>query len=53
MGSRIIRNILTLSIVMLVIIGKTSAQNKGAEKAKETLVKAMDQKPYNITLLGT
>jgi len=44
MGSRITRNILTLSIVMLLIICTASAQNKEVDKGKATLAKAMEQK---------
>lgn len=44
MGSRITRNILTLSMVMLLIIGKASAQNKEVDKGKAALAKAMEQK---------
>jgi tetratricopeptide (TPR) repeat protein len=44
MESRITRNILALSIVMLLIIGNASAQNKDVDKGKATLAKAMDQK---------
>ncbi len=44
MGSRITRNILTVSIVMLLVICKASAQNKDVDKGKEALAKAMDQK---------
>ena len=44
MGSRITRNILSISIVMLLVICKASAQNKDVEKGKEALAKAMDQK---------
>ena len=44
MGSRITRNILTVSIVMLLIICNASAQNKEADKGKATLAKAMEQK---------
>jgi tetratricopeptide (TPR) repeat protein len=44
MGSGITRNILTISVVMLLIIGKASAQNKDVDKGKATLAKAMEQK---------
>ena len=44
MGSRITRNILTLSIVMLLIICTASAQNKEVDKGKAALAKAMEQK---------
>jgi tetratricopeptide (TPR) repeat protein len=47
MESRIIRKILTLSIVMLLIICNASAQNKEVEKGKAALAKAMDQKDAN------
>ena len=44
MGSRITRNILTLSMMMLLIIGNASAQNKDVDKGKAALAKAMEQK---------
>lgn len=44
MGSRITRNILTVSMMMLFIICKVSAQNKDVDKGKESLAKAMEQK---------
>jgi len=44
MGARTIRNILTLSIVMLLVMSKASAQNKDVDKGKAALAKALDQK---------
>jgi len=44
MGSGILRNILSLSIVMLLVSGNASAQNKDVEKGKKALEKAMEQK---------